>query len=91
MWVQRAVCRLVARNVGSLAAIVSQTCSLLAPNVSRKSPLFAGSDATVCKPLQLRLDGPTRDKLDDLSTLFDQSAAEIIRQLIGQAKPEDFG
>jgi predicted transcriptional regulator len=38
----------------------------------------------------LRLDGPTRDKLDDLSTLFDQSAAEIIRQLIGQAKPEDF-
>jgi predicted transcriptional regulator len=37
-----------------------------------------------------RLDGPTRDKLDDLSILFDQSAAEIVRQLIAQVEPEDF-
>ncbi len=38
----------------------------------------------------LRLDGPTRDKLDELSTHFDQSAADIIRQLIAQAEPKDF-
>jgi hypothetical protein len=38
----------------------------------------------------LRLDEPTRDKLDDLSTHFDSSAAEIIRQLVAQAEPEDF-
>ena len=38
----------------------------------------------------LRLDDPTRDKLEDLSTHFDTSAAEIVRQLIAQAEPEDF-
>src|SRR5687767_2586850 len=53
MWVQRTVCRLLARNVGSLAAIVSLTLRLLAPNVSRKCPLFAGLSAAVCKPLHL--------------------------------------
>jgi hypothetical protein len=41
------------RNVGLLAVIVSPGVRLLARNVSRKCPLFAGSDATVCKPLQL--------------------------------------
>jgi hypothetical protein len=41
--------------VGSLAAIVSLTLRLLAPNVSRKYPSFAGSGATVCRPLQLLL------------------------------------
>jgi hypothetical protein len=38
----------------------------------------------------LRLDDPTQEKLEDLSTHFDTSAAEIIRHLIAQAKPEDF-
>jgi hypothetical protein len=53
MWVQRAVCGLLAQNVGSLAVIVGSQARLLARNVSRKCPLFAGSGATVCKPLQL--------------------------------------
>jgi TIR domain len=53
MWVQQTVCRLLARNVGSLAATVSLTLRLLAPNASRKCPLFAGLSATVCKPLHL--------------------------------------
>ena len=34
MWVQRAVCRLLVFNVGSLAVIVSLTFSLLARNLS---------------------------------------------------------
>jgi hypothetical protein len=38
----------------------------------------------------LRLDGPAREKLEDLSTYFDTSAAEIIRHLIAQAAPEAF-
>jgi len=38
----------------------------------------------------LRLDDLTREKLKDLSTHFDTSAAEIIRHLLAQAKPEDF-
>jgi hypothetical protein len=33
MWAERAVCRLLAQNVGSLALIVSLPLSLLAPNV----------------------------------------------------------
>ena len=41
------------RNVGSLVVSVSPGVRLLAPNVSRKLCLFAGSGATVCKPLQL--------------------------------------
>jgi hypothetical protein len=53
MWVQRAVCGLVALNVGSLAAIVSPGLPLLAPNVSPKHPLFAGPGAAVCRPLHL--------------------------------------
>jgi len=52
-WVQRAVCRLLALNVGSLAVIVSLSPSLLARNVSPKHPLFAGPGAAVCKPLQI--------------------------------------
>ena len=40
-------------NVGSLALIVGQSLRLLAPNVSRKHPLFASPRAAVCKPLQL--------------------------------------
>jgi hypothetical protein len=42
------------------------------------------------KRFMLRLDEPTWEKLDALSTHFDESAAEIIRQLIVQATPEDF-
>jgi hypothetical protein len=42
IWVSMAVCRLLAFNVGSLAASVSLTFSVLARNVSRKYPLFAG-------------------------------------------------
>jgi hypothetical protein len=38
----------------------------------------------------LRLDDPTWEKLDGLSTHFDMAAADIIRHLIAQAKPEDF-
>jgi hypothetical protein len=38
----------------------------------------------------LRLDAPTQEKLDDLSTPFEMSAAAIIRHLIAQATPEDF-
>ena len=53
MWAERAVCRLLAQNVGSLALIVSLSLSLLAPNVSRKRPLFAGPGAAVCRPLHL--------------------------------------
>jgi hypothetical protein len=33
---------------------------------------------------------PPWEKLEDLSTHFDKEAAEIIRQLIAQAEPEDF-
>jgi predicted transcriptional regulator len=38
----------------------------------------------------LRLDDETSTKLGTLMQTFDRSAAEIIRQLIAQAKPEDF-
>jgi predicted DNA-binding protein len=38
----------------------------------------------------LRLDDGTRKKLEELSAQFDKPAAEIIRQLIAQAEPEDF-
>jgi predicted DNA-binding protein len=38
----------------------------------------------------LRLDHRTYEKLEELSAHFDTSAADIIRQLIAQAEPEDF-
>jgi predicted transcriptional regulator len=38
----------------------------------------------------LRLDEPSRKQLQDLVDHFDVSKAEIIRQLIAQAPPEDF-
>jgi hypothetical protein len=53
MWAQGVVCKLLAPNMGSLAVMVSLTLSLLARNVSRKRPLFAGLGITVCKPLQV--------------------------------------
>jgi predicted DNA-binding protein len=45
---------------------------------------------TYTERFMLRLDDLTREKLKNLSTHFDTSAAEMIRQLIAQAKPEDF-
>jgi len=53
MWIQSAVCRLVAWNVSSLAAIVGSQACLLALNVGRKLLLFAGLGATVCGPLHI--------------------------------------
>jgi hypothetical protein len=41
MWVQRAICRLLAQNVSSLAKIGGPSLGLLALNVSRKRPLLA--------------------------------------------------
>jgi predicted transcriptional regulator len=38
----------------------------------------------------LRLDEETSQKLDTLSPIFHRSAAEVIRQLIDRAQPEDF-
>jgi len=38
----------------------------------------------------LRLDDQTREKIEELSTHFDTSAAEVIRQLVAQAQTEDF-
>ena len=49
---------------------------------------FSGDNAW--SPLMLRLDEPTREKLDGLSAHFETSDAEIIRQLIVQAEPKDF-
>ncbi len=42
------------------------------------------------KRFMMRLDDPTWEKLEELSTHFDKSAAEIIRQLVAQATLEDF-
>ena len=38
----------------------------------------------------LRLDDKTSSKLEELTQTFQRSAAEVIRQLIVQAKPEEF-
>jgi hypothetical protein len=40
--------------------------------------------------LQLRLDPDTQTKLQTFMQAFHRSAAEIIRQLIAQANPDDF-
>ena len=45
---------------------------------------------TYGKRFMLRLDDLTQAKIEDLSTHFDKSAAEIIRHLLAQATPEDF-
>lgn len=42
------------------------------------------------KRFMLRIDDLVWKKLEDFSTQFETSAAEIIRQLITQAKPQDF-
>jgi hypothetical protein len=42
------------------------------------------------KRFMMRLDKPTREKLEGLPMQFDKSIAEIIRQLVAQAKLEDF-
>jgi hypothetical protein len=38
----------------------------------------------------MHLDVGTSHKLESLIRAFDRPAAEVIRQLTGQAKPEDF-
>jgi len=38
----------------------------------------------------LRVDDATRMKLEELSAHFHTAAADVIRQLIAQARPEDF-
>jgi hypothetical protein len=45
---------------------------------------------TYTERFMLRLDEPSQAKLQQLITQFGASKAEIIRQLITQAKPEDF-
>jgi hypothetical protein len=45
---------------------------------------------TYGRRFMLRLDDPTLEKLEELSSRFDTSAAEVIRHLIAQATPEDF-
>jgi hypothetical protein len=42
------------------------------------------------KRFMMRLDDPTWEKVEELAMRFDKSAAEIIRQLVAQATPEDF-
>jgi predicted transcriptional regulator len=42
------------------------------------------------RPFMLRLDHETSRKLATLTQTFHRSAAEVIRQLIAQARPEDF-
>jgi predicted DNA-binding protein len=42
------------------------------------------------KRFMLRLDEPTREKLESLSRHFKKSSAKIIRQLVAQATPEAF-
>jgi predicted DNA-binding protein len=45
---------------------------------------------TYGKRYMMRLDEPTQQKLKDLSTHFDTSSAEVIRELVAQARIEDF-
>jgi hypothetical protein len=45
---------------------------------------------TYTERFMLRLDEPSQTKLQQLVTQFGASKAEIIRQLIAQAEPEDF-
>jgi hypothetical protein len=42
------------------------------------------------KRFMMRLDPQTWEKLEGLSMHFDKSIAEVIRQLVAQAKLEDF-
>jgi predicted DNA-binding protein len=55
------------------------------------TPLERSHDShTHTERFMLRLDDLTREKLKDLSTHFDTSAAKIIRHLIAQATPDAF-
>jgi hypothetical protein len=45
---------------------------------------------TYGKRFMLRLDAATWTRLEELSQHFDTSSAEVIRQLVAQATPEDF-
>jgi hypothetical protein len=53
MWVQRAVCKLLASNMGSLAANVGSQPLIFAEIVGSQTTLFASPSNLVCRPLQL--------------------------------------
>ena len=53
MWVRLPVCRLVARNVGSVALIVGLRGICVAQNVGRNMPLFASQPLDDCGPLHI--------------------------------------
>lgn len=54
------------------------------------APLRAHDSRTYSRRFMLRMDTASWRKLDTLAQRFDRSAADIIRQLIAQASPEDF-
>jgi predicted transcriptional regulator len=61
------------------------------PSWQAETPAERSHDSRVYGTrFMLRLDHLTQEKLEDLSTHFNKPAAEIIRQLIAQAEPEDF-
>ena len=76
------ICKLVAQDVGSLAVIVCLLRSLLAPNVSRKCPLFAGPGVTVCEPLQVG---------DGGNTNLIRHAEKVISNIIAAIQPRKYG
>jgi hypothetical protein len=60
------------------------------PQASPRVSLRSHDSRTYGKRFMRRLDEPTWDALEMLSHHFQQSHAEVIRQLIAQARPEDF-
>jgi hypothetical protein len=59
--------------------------------VPRTFPKKLASDAAASGTcVMLRLDDPSQNKLQQFGKQFGTSKAEIIRQLIAQAEPEDF-
>jgi hypothetical protein len=62
MWVQEAVCGLVAMNVGSLAVSVGSQPLIFARIVGSKLLLFANPSDLVCGPLHIASLELTRNK-----------------------------
>ena len=56
MWANPDVCRLVANNVGSVAHNPGFTPHIVAVNLGKSRPMFAGRATYVCRPLQLHVD-----------------------------------
>ena len=72
---------------GTVATVIDSAREL----AGREPPVERSHDSrTYGTRFMLRLDDPTQEKLEELSTHFEMSAAEIIRHLIAQATPEDF-